>query len=198
MTHFLGLTLLAYLLGSIPFGLVVSRGLHGPDPRSLGSGNLGTANLYRLLGLKAAALTFLGDALKGALPVLMASFLPASLGAWRESAVAAVGGAAVLGHVFPLYLQFRGGKGVATTFGVVAALAPWAAFNLVLVYILVLAQTRTFSLGALICAWLLPLAMGLFSDSKAYLLLAGGLSGLILVCHRENLERLFKGEEPRI
>jgi len=198
MAYFLGLTVLAYLLGSIPFGLVVSRGLYGPDPRSRGSGNLGTANLYRLLGLKAAVLTFLGDALKGALPVLLAGFWLAPLGAWRESAVAMVGGAAVLGHVFSLYLKFRGGKGVATAFGVVAVLSPWAALNLVLVYILVLAQTRIFSLGALICAWMLPLAMGLFSNSKAYLLLAGFLSVLILVCHRENLERLFKGEEPRI
>jgi len=198
MAYFLGLTLLAYLLGSIPFGLVVSRLLGGPDPRGLGSGNLGAANLYRLLGLKAAVLTFLGDVLKGALPVLLAGFWLAPLGAWRQSAVAVVGGAAVLGHVFPIYLKFRGGKGVATTLGVVAVLAPGAAFNLVLVYIMALAWTRIFSLSALICAWLLPLAMGLFSDSKAYLLLAGGLSGLILVCHRENLERLCKGEEPRL
>jgi glycerol-3-phosphate acyltransferase PlsY len=197
MACFFGLTLLAYLLGSIPFGLVVSRLLGGPDPRGLGSGNLGTANLYRLLGLKAAVLTCLGDVLKGAAPVLLAGLWLAP-GAWRESMVAVVGGAAVLGHVFPLYLQFRGGKGVATTFGVVAVLAPGAAFNLVLVYIMALAYTRIFSLSALICAWLLPLAMGLFSNSKAYLLLAGGLSGLILVCHRENLARLFKGEEPRL
>ena len=198
MTYFLGLTALAYLLGSIPFGLVVSRLLGGPDPRSLGSGNLGTANLYRLLGRKAAIFTFLGDALKGTLPVLLAVFWLPLQGAWRESAVSVVGGAAVLGHVFPLYLRFKGGKGVATAFGVVAALSPWAALNLALVYVLALAQTRIFSLSALICAWLLPLAMGLFSDSKAYLLLAGFLSGLVLVCHRENLERLFKGEEPRI
>ncbi|MHB8068614.1 MAG: glycerol-3-phosphate 1-O-acyltransferase PlsY [Desulfobaccales bacterium] len=197
MAYFLGLTLLAYLSGSIPFGLVVSRLLGGPDPRGLGSGNLGTANLYRLLGLKAGVLTLLGDTLKGALPVLLASFWLAP-GAWRESALAVVAAAAVLGHIFPLYLQFKGGKGVATTFGVVAVLAPGAALNLVLVYLMALAWTRTFSLSALICAWLLPVAVGLFSDSKAYLLLAAGLSGLILVCHRENLERLFKGEEPRI
>jgi glycerol-3-phosphate acyltransferase PlsY len=198
MTDFFYLILLAYLLGSIPFGLVVSRVLGGPDPRKLGSGNPGTANIYRALGLKAAACTLAGDALKGAAPVLWASQRLGALGNWQESAVAAVGAAAVLGHVFPLYLRFRGGKGVATTLGVVAALAPWAALNLVLVYILALAYTRVFSLSALICAWLLPLAMGLFADSKAYLLLAGGLSGLVLACHRENLERLFKGEEPRI
>jgi glycerol-3-phosphate acyltransferase PlsY len=198
MTHFLGLAFLAYLLGSIPFGLVVSRFLGGPDPRTLGSGNLGTANLFRALGLKAAILAFLGDALKGTLPVLLAAFWLTPLGPWREGAVAVVGGAAVLGHVFPLYLKFKGGKGVATSFGVVAAVAPWAAVNLALVYVLALAQTRIFSLSALICAWLLPVAMGLFSDSKAFLLLAGFLSGLVLLCHRENLERLFKGEEPRI
>ena len=128
--------------------------------------------------------------------LLAVSLLP--LGAWRESAVAVVGGAAVLGHVFPVYLKFKGGKGVATAFGVVAALAPWAAFNLILVYALALGYTRIFSLSALICAWLLPLALGLFSSSKAYLLLAGFLSGLVLLCHRENLERLFKGEEPRL
>src|SRR5665811_1389042 len=109
-----------------------------------------------------------------------------------------VAAAAVTGHVFPLYLGFKGGKAVATTFGVVAVLSPWAALNLVAVYILALYQTRTFSVSALICAWLLPVAVGLFSDSKAYLRLSGVLSGLVLVCHRENLERFFKGEEPRL
>jgi glycerol-3-phosphate acyltransferase PlsY len=197
MPLFLGLAVLAYLLGSIPTGLIVARALQGPDPRGLGSGNLGTANLYRLLGAKAGALTLLGDVAKGALPVAAARYwLPP--GPWQESAVAVVGAAAVLGHVFPLYLRFKGGKGVATTFGVVGAVAPWAALNLALVYVLALAQTRIFSLSALIAAWLLPVAVGLFSDSKAYLLLAGALSGLILVCHRDNLERFFKGEEPRI
>ncbi len=196
--QFLGLVALAYLLGSVPTGLVVARVFGGPDPRQQGSGNLGTANLYRLLGPLAGALTLAGDAAKGAVPVALALWRLSSLGPWQDAAVAAVGAAAVLGHVFPLYLGFKGGKGVATTFGVVAMLAPWAALNLTLIYLLALAQTRIFSLSALIAAWLLPVAMGLFADAKAYLLLAGALSGLILVCHRENLERIFKGEEPRI
>ncbi len=194
----LALVALAYLLGSIPSGLLVARALGGPDPRGFGSGNLGTANLYRLLGLKGGGLTLLGDAAKGALPVALARVALTSLGAWQDTGVALVAAAAVVGHVFPVYLKFKGGKGVATTFGVVAVLAPWAALNLVLVYVLALAQTRIFSVSALICAWLLPVAVGLFADSKAYLLLAGALSGLILVCHRENLERFFKGEEPRL
>jgi len=198
MKNLLLLTLLAYLLGSIPSGLLVARAMKGPDPRNQGSGNLGAANLYRLLGLKAAILTFMGDAGKGALPVLLALNWLGALDVWQETGVAAVGAAAVLGHIFPLYLGFRGGKAVATTFGVIAVLAPLAAANLVLVYILALTQTRIFSAAALISAWFLPLAVGLFSPSKAYLFLAGVLSGLILICHRENLARLFKGEEPRI
>jgi acyl phosphate:glycerol-3-phosphate acyltransferase len=198
MQSFLGLTLLSYLIGSIPTGLLVAWALGGPDPRGLGSGNLGTANLYRLLGPKAGALTLLGDLAKGALPTALALSRLSALGPWQEAAVAAVGAAAVLGHVFPVYLRFKGGKGVATTFGVVAVLAPLAALNLALVYGLALYQTRIFSLSALIAAWLLPVAVGLFADSKAYLILAGCLSGLILLCHRDNLERFFKGEEPRI
>jgi glycerol-3-phosphate acyltransferase PlsY len=198
MYQVLALMVLAYLLGSIPTGLWVARALGGPDPRQQGSGNLGTANVYRLLGRKAGVLTLLGDVAKGALPVALARLWLTPLGAWLEMGVAQVGAAAVLGHVFPIYLKFKGGKGVATTFGVVAVLAPWAALNLLVVYILALVQTRMFSISALICAWLLPVAVGLFADSKAYLLLAGFLSGLILVCHRDNLERFFKGEELRL
>ena len=198
MTLFLGLVGLAYLLGSIPTGLVVARLLGGPDPRQAGSGNVGAANLYRLLGRNAGILTLLGDALKGALPVFLALSWLAPLGAWQDAAVAVVGLAAVLGHIWPVFLLFQGGKAVATAFGVVAVLCPWAAVNLVLVYLVTLYQVRIFSVGALLCAWLLPLAVGLFCDSKAYLFLAGVLSGLILVRHRENLLRLAKGEEPHI
>ncbi len=198
MTHFLVLLIASYLLGSVPFGLVVAWFYGAPDPRSQGSGNLGAANLYRLLGLKGGGLTLAGDVLKGALPTLHALYWLTPLGPWQDAAVALVGAAAVLGHVFPIYLGFRGGKGVATTFGVVAAISPWAGLNLVLIYLLAIWQTRIFSISALICAWLLPVAVGLFADAKAYLLLAGGLSGLILVCHRQNLERFFRGEEPRL
>jgi glycerol-3-phosphate acyltransferase PlsY len=198
MEHFLGLVGLAYLLGSIPFGLVVARFMGGPDPRQAGSGNLGAANLFRLLGRNAGGLTLLGDTLKGALPVFLALYWLPPWGGWRDSAVAAVGLAAVLGHIFPIYLNFQGGKAVATAFGVVAALCPLAALNLVAVYALTLYQVRIFSVGALVGAWLLPLAVGLFCDSKAYLFLAGILSGLVLWRHRDNLVRLAQGEEPRL
>jgi glycerol-3-phosphate acyltransferase PlsY len=139
-----------------------------------------------------------GDILKGAAPVLAAIFWLPPLGAWRETGFSVVALAAVLGHMYSIYLGFRGGKGVATSFGVMAVLCPWAALNLLIVYVLALIQTRTFSVAALLCAWLLPVAVGLFSDSKTYIFLAGILSGLILLKHRDNLERLFKGEEPRL
>lgn len=198
MSHFLILLILSYLLGSIPFGLVVAKVLKGPDPRRLGSGNLGAANLYRLMGRKAGILTLLGDALKGALPTLHGLYWLTPLGPWQDEAVALVGAAAVLGHIFPLYLRFKGGKGVATALGVVAALCPGAGFSLILIYLVAIYQTRIFSISALIATWLAPVAMALFSASKAYILLAGVLSGLILICHRENLARFFRGEEPRI
>ena len=198
MMYFLGLLMFAYLLGSVPTGLVVARLMGGPDPRQTGSGNLGAANLYRLLGRNAGVFTFLGDTVKGAVPVFLAVFWLTPLGAWRESAVAAVGLAAVLGHVFPVFLNFRGGKAVATSFGVVAVICPLAALNLFVAYLVTLYQVRIFSVGSLLCAWLLPLAVGLFCDSKAYLLLAGILSALVLVLHRENAVRLVRGEEPRL
>jgi len=198
MVYFLGLVGLAYLLGSIPTGLVVARLLGGPDPRHTGSGNIGAANLFRLLGRNAGVFTFLGDTLKGAVPVFLALYWLAPLGVWQDNAVAVVGLAAVLGHIFPIFLNFRGGKAVATAFGVVAVLCPVAALNLIVVYGITLYNIRIFSVGALVCAWLLPLAVGLFCDSKAYLFLAGVFSALILVRHRENLIRLSRGEEPRI
>jgi len=197
MSYFLGLAGLAYVLGSIPTGLLVARLMGGPDPRQAGSGNIGAANLFRLLGRNAGVFTFLGDTLKGAVPVFLAAYWLTPLGAWHDAAVAAVGLAAVLGHLYPLFLKFQGGKAVATAFGVVAVLCPLAAATLFVVYAITLRRVRIFSAGALVCAWLLPLAVGLCCGSKAYLALAGVLSGLILTRHRENLLRLVKGEEPR-
>jgi glycerol-3-phosphate acyltransferase PlsY len=198
MEYFLGLAGFAYLLGSIPTGLIVARLMGGPDPRQAGSGNVGAANLFRLLGRNAGVFTLLGDTVKGAVPVFLAVYWLTPLRAWHDAAVAAVGLAAVLGHVFSVFLKFQGGKAVATTFGVIAVLCPLAAVNLVVVYGITLYQVRIFSMGAVVCAWLLPLAVGLFCDSKAYLFLAGILSGLILVRHRDNLIRLARGEEPRL
>lgn len=198
MAYVVALMAGAYLLGSIPFGLVIARLMGGPDPRRAGSGNIGAANLYRLLGPNAGAFTLAGDVLKGALPVFLARFGLTGVDPGQEVVVAAVGLAAVLGHIFPLYLGFRGGKAVATSFGVVAVLNIAAAGALILVYALVVRLFRILSLGSLAAAWLLPLILGLFSDSKIYLLLSGILSLLILWRHRDNIVRIAKGEEPRL
>jgi glycerol-3-phosphate acyltransferase PlsY len=198
MGDFLALLVGAYLLGSIPTGLLVAWLMGGPDPRQAGSGNIGTANVYRLLGRNAGVFTLFGDALKGALPVFLARFGPIALGAWQGWAIATVGLAAVLGHMYPLYLRFKGGKGVATGLGVIATLCPLGAVILVVAFGLVLRYYRLVSVGSLVSAWLLPLVVGLFSDSKPYLLLAGIISVLVLIRHRENIIRLVQGEEPRL
>ena len=198
MSAFFLLMISAYLLGSIPFGLVVAKILGGPDPRAAGSGNIGAANVYRLLGRNAGAFTLAGDVLKGALPVFLARFGLTSLNGWHEAAVAAVGLAAVLGHIWPLYLRFRGGKAVATSFGVVLVISPLAAGFLAGLYALVFQRWRISAVASLTTAWALPPVVGLVSTSKIYLLLSAVLSALVLWRHQENIIRLCRAEEPEL
>ena len=134
MTPFFALLVCAYLLGSVPFGLVVAWFMGGTDPRLAGSANIGAANVYRLLGRNAGAFTLFGDIMKGAVPVFLARFGLQGLNGWHEAAVASVGLAAVCGHIWPLYLGFKGGKAVATSFGVLLVLCPLAALVLTGLY----------------------------------------------------------------
>jgi len=189
-----------YLCGACPWGLWLGRWFRGVDVRGLGSGNLGATNVYRSLGPALGISTLALDMLKGALPVWLTPALPIadSFPGGGEACSLAVGFAAIAGHVWTVFAGFKGGKGVATTFGVVAVIAPWAALNLAVVYLAILARTRIFSVSSLACAWLLPLAVGLFTEAKPYLMLAGLLSGLMLYCHLANLRRLALGEEPTI
>lgn len=198
MKAFLPLLLLAYLLGSIPFGLVVARLMGGTDPRLAGSANIGAANVYRLLGRNAGAFTLFGDVMKGAVPVFLARFGLPSLNGWHEAAVAAVGLAAVCGHVWPLYLGFKGGKAVATSFGVILVISPLAALLLTGLYALVFWRWRISSLASLAASWALPAAVGLSSAGKINLVLSALLSGLILWRHQENIIRLCREEEPEL
>ncbi|OPX19374.1 MAG: acyl-phosphate glycerol 3-phosphate acyltransferase [Desulfobacca sp. 4484_104] len=195
MGDFLGLLLAAYLLGSIPTGLIVAWLMGGPDPRQEGSRNIGAANVYRLLGRNAGVFTLFGDVMKGVLPVFVARFGPVALGAWHGWAIAAVGLAAVLGHIYPLYLRFKGGKGVATGFGVIVTLCPLAALFLIAVWVALVSYYRLVSLASLAAAWMMPLAVGLCSGTPSILVLAGMISLLILFRHRDNIVRLAKGEE---
>jgi acyl phosphate:glycerol-3-phosphate acyltransferase len=198
MSAFLLLLVVAYLLGSVPFGLVVAKLMGGPDPRQAGSANIGAANVYRVLGRNAGAFTLFGDIMKGAVPVFLARFGLQGLGGWHEAAVAAVGLVAVCGHIWPVYLGFKGGKAVATSFGVMLVICPPAVLALAGLYGLVFRIWRISSVASLTAAWALPAAVGLLADAKVYLLLSAVLSGLILWRHQENIIRLCREEEAEL
>jgi glycerol-3-phosphate acyltransferase PlsY len=198
MSYFLILLMGAYLLGSIPFGLMVARLMGGPDPRQAGSANIGAANVYRVLGRNAGAFTLFGDIMKGAVPVFLARFGLQDFNSMHEAAVAAVGLAAVCGHVWPLYLGFKGGKAVATSFGVILVISPLAALALLGLYGLIFWVWRVSSVASLAAAWATPAAVGLLSAGKINLLLSAVLSGLILWRHRDNIIRLCREEEPEL
>jgi glycerol-3-phosphate acyltransferase PlsY len=198
MSAFFIMVVMAYLLGSIPFGLVVARLMGGLDPRQAGSANIGAANVYRVLGRNAGAFTLFGDVMKGAVPVFLARSGLQGLGGWHEAAVAAVGLAAVCGHIWPIYLGFKGGKAVATSFGVLLVICPLAAGALLGLYGVIFWKWRISSVASLSAAWMTPAAVGLLSGSKIYLLLSAVLSGLILWRHQENIVRLCREEEPEL
>jgi len=182
-----------YLAGSIPFALLVSRAMRLPDPRTYGSGNIGATNVLRSGNRIAALATLAGDAAKGWLAVLAASALglPVPL-------VALVGFAAFLGHVFPVWLRFRGGKGVATAAGVLIAFDWRLGVAVLALWLAVVAATRYSSLAALTAALAAPaLAAWMFgADARFYAVLA--MAALLVLRHRSNIAKLVRGEESRI
>jgi acyl phosphate:glycerol-3-phosphate acyltransferase len=200
MLH-VSVVLLAYLLGSVPFGYLVVRLRGGGDVRETGSGGTGATNVTRRAGRAAGILTLLLDAAKGALAVALARrFLTDDFGVdWWVVAAAL---AAVLGHVFPVWLRFRGGKGVATGLGVFLSLAPLAVLCALPAFVLVVWATRYVSLGSMTAAALLPLFVWLLGGPGAgdtRPLLAAALAGaaLIIFMHRANIGRLLRGTENR-
>lgn len=191
----LNLTLLiifGYLLGSIPWGLLISK-TKGIDIRKVGSGNIGGTNVVRGLGLKWGLLVGVLDVLKGVVPIFLATkFLSID---WQITSVAI---APVLGHIFPVWLSFKGGKGIATTVGVLFVLLGWQELLiLLLIWLLILAIFRIMSLTNLLLASFLPLALWLNYFSLSYLILSLALLALIWWAHRENIQRLKEGKEPK-
>lgn len=182
---------LAYLLGSVPFGLVMARLFGLGDIRAIGSGNIGATNVLRTGNKPAAALTLVLDAGKGGIAVLLARALLA------EDAAQVAGFAAFLGHCFPVYLGFRGGKGVATFLGTLLALFWPAGLAACLTWLLVAAALRISSLSALVAAALAPVWISVLGMPQAGLVTAL-LAALIFLRHDANIKRLLKGEEPRI
>jgi glycerol-3-phosphate acyltransferase PlsY len=183
----------AYLLGAIPFGLLIARLQKGIDIRDHGSGNIGTSNVLRTLGKRAALLTLAGDLTKGYLPVLVGSVLGVS-----QLWIVLAGAAAVIGHNWPIYIRFRGGKGVATSFGAALGIMPAAAGLTLLVYLLVAAIARYTSLAALVGSASLLLWVHLLKASRPQVLFACFAAILIYLRHRGNIQRLVLGTERKI
>ncbi len=187
------LILAAYLIGSISSAVLVCRVFDLPDPRSFGSGNPGATNVLRHGSKKAALITLLLDISKGVIPVLLAKiFMPLP---WVISAAAL---AAFLGHLYPLFFQFKGGKGVATAFGVLTALHWLVGILLLLIWLGVAVVLRYSSLSALTAALAAPILMLIFTKQPFFVLLAIAMSALLIWRHRSNIKNLRNGTEDKI
>ncbi len=197
---FIGLPAGAYLLGSIPWALILGRVFAGIDIRQHGSGNLGASNIRRLAGNRLGLATLLLDAAKGALPAGMAMGLEGSFGPVTHDILAAlVALAAVCGHMFPAYLGFRpSGKGVATAAGVYLVFCPAACLIALAVFIGVVKLSKRVSPGSLAAAAILPAGVWFFKGRSFLLAATLIISALIVYRHRDNIVRLLKGEEPII
>jgi len=185
--------IVAYLIGSIPFGYLIVRGKIGADIRETGSGGTGATNVSRRAGKAAGVITLVLDALKGSAAVLIAARLTHS-----DSLVAAAAIAVLVGHIFPVWLGFRGGKGVATGAGVFLVLAPFALLCAGVLFLTIVVSTRYVSLGSMIAAAMIPVLIWLQSDSRPLLIAAVAGALLIVFAHRGNIERLAQGTESRI
>jgi len=187
------LLLVSYLLGSIPFGLVFSK-MAGTDVRKEGSHNIGATNVSRVLGKKIGFLTLICDALKGFLPPAAAYFVH-SVSPDKELMMVTCGLLAILGHMFPIYLGFKGGKGVATGLGVFLFLSGWAVLISAGIFVAAVALSGFVSIGSLIASALLPLWLYLLGESKLVISTGAMTSLLIWIKHHENIRRLIRGEE---
>ena len=199
---YLGLAVMAYLLGSIPFGLILVRVVRGEDVRLTGSGNIGATNVARSGGVKLGIATLTLDALKGYLAVLIASVIThrsAGIELGLTASLAAL--CAILGHVFPVWLKFRGGKGVATAVGAFIGLAPRAVLVVLAIFLVIVLISRYVSLGSVVASAVFPLlAFFLYrsESSPAALAVTFAASLLIILKHKANIRRLLDGTENRL
>jgi len=191
MTLYILFIVIAYLIGAIPVGVILSK-IKGIDPRRIGSGNIGATNVMRAAGKAFGLLTLIGDALKGFTPTLIAihSGLPFPV-------IAVIGLATFLGHLFPVYLKFKGGKGVATALGVYIAISPYAILISFIVFILTFLKWRYVSLGSLIGTGIMPFTLIVLNAPVEYVYLSLAVGALIFVKHSDNIKRLVAGKENR-
>ena len=186
------LILIAYFIGSIPFGVLVAKA-RGIDLQNAGSKNIGASNVFRSVGKLPALLTLLGDALKGTAAVILCVFM-IGRGFWEG----VIGIAVVLGHMYSIFLSFRGGKGVATGLGVLAVYSPFPAIILIIIWVLTALFTKYSSLASITAFISLPVIFVLFEASKEKISFAIMLAFLIILKHRSNIKRLFEGTETKI
>lgn len=187
------LILAAYLLGSVPTGVVVARLFGGVDPRTLGSGNIGATNVGRSAGKAAGIITLVGDALKGVIATLSAFYL------YPDAAfVSIVGLAVIVGHLFSIFLRFKGGKGVATACGVMLVVSPVAALIAIAVFVLIALLTRYVSAASMIAVAAVPVILAILPDKAAFVPLGIAMCALIIIKHNENIKRLMQGSENKI
>lgn len=187
------IALFGYLLGSVPTGLILTKLFSKVDPRKIGSKNIGATNIFRTAGKALGILTLVGDLLKGAAPVVIAI-------QWGESDlwIAISGLSPFLGHIFPIFLGFKGGKGVATALGVYLVISPIAVFIEFLIFAGIVWRWRFISLGSITCATTIPILIAYFrSDSQAYFIVSVMMAALILYRHQSNISKLLQGTENK-
>ncbi len=182
----------AYLIGSIPVGVLLAR-IKGKDPRRTGSGNIGATNVMRTAGKILGIVTLFGDILKGFLP----TFIAMRLGE-LDLFIALIGLAVFLGHVFPIFLKFKGGKGVATEAGVYLAISPLVILICFIIFITVLLIWRYVSVGSLIGTGVMPLVLYILKAPQEYIFLSAVLALCIYIKHRDNIMRLLAGKENKV
>lgn len=185
--------LFAYLMGSISSAIVVCKSMRLPDPRTKGSRNPGATNVLRIGGKLPAALTLLGDVLKGVLPVLLARYLD-----FPSGVIALTAFFAVLGHLFPIFFRFEGGKGVATFLGALIALSPLTALFFCAVWLIVVFLCRYVALGSMTAAFFTPFFLVYVTDNYAYGDIAVLLASIIIIRHHGNIRNLIKGTEKKL
>ncbi len=182
----------SYLLGSIPFGVIISK-LYRVDITKVGSKNIGTTNVLRAVGVLPAVMVFACDFFKGAIPICVTSYV-----GFKPAGIVLAGFLAILGHAFPVFLKFRGGKGVATTLGVLFALAPEVFLFIIILYAIIAAFTRYVSLSSIVTSLAAVVAMWFFGRPVEYVVLTALVSILIIYKHVPNIQRLVTGEERKI
>lgn len=198
MYESIALIVLAYLLGAVPFGLIISGKFYKKDIRKFGSGNIGATNVYRTLGSVAGASVLLCDVLKGLLPVVVAKYVLASdqdLAAWVS---VLAGLAAIVGHSYSVFLNFGGGKGMATAGGMIVGLWPIAVPILLSLWVIIILITRYVSLASILVALLLPILVAMLYPRPEYIIVSVAAGLIIVYRHRSNIVRLIGGTELKI